>query len=1032
MVAEYDINLREYWRILKKRKLIVFVITLCMGFFSTFFAILRTPTPLYKTVCLIEIQKAPVLEGLYPKTMSWSESDDIETQMTVIKSYAVFQKVAEKMGLIPREVSQGEGQLKSSHILVIENLQSKVEIKREKFSSILHIEVTDSSPAFAQELANSIALTYRELHAEEQVHRTKETLKYIDEQLKDLRGKVRDAEEEFNRFSKDNEIISIDLQSERLLTRAQEIQVELGKQEEERREVRDLLLRLNHFIENPASTDRDFYSAKANGRYQAVNETFVGLMLKRDTLLKEYTAKHPDVVAIGHEIAENASKMALTLQQQLRNIDKREIELAKEAETVERKTKVLLDKKLEYNRLKRKVELYTDMIVLLERKNQEAMIRRAEKPEKVNIVKPALLPGNPINPPQTALNGALGVLVGLILGLIAAFVVETFDTSLGAIEDVEKTLGTQVLGIIPETDAKGIHETLKERMGELAPHVQRQAVNLISHFLPQSMMSESFRAVRTNIDFKYAEKKLKTFLITSTAPQEGKTLIAANLALTMAQAGKKTLLIASDLRKPSVGRIFGLKGSPGLTDVLLGNYRWRDTVNTVADLLLGEMTFDEVMMTPRMDNLHFIPSGAIPFDPAELLQSEHLAEFLGEAKKEYDVLVFDAPPILSAADAIIIGKKVDGVLLVYRIGAVSRRLLRRACSQLEHVKSNVVGVIINGMRPEVSPDFEDYKQYRYYYSYGAEDRDKKGGENRKRWLPGIPVAALAKKGLEKARQSFLGEQRNGLKTILFMAAMALLGAGIFWQSGVSSTPTASYQPTTPSSSNPKTPMGQDRGAAEMNPSGKGSEIPPAPAPESREPAVGLGKKEDPLIVVAKEETQAGSHPEGGVTGVDAAQPAEASSARAGVEKPDPSYPVSICLASFPELKLARQKASEYRNRGVTPYIIKLDSNKGVWFGVYVGYFENGKEAKKLIRRMGFRGARVIETPWANLIGAYSSAVELEEKLRALADLVNSPYVIRGSDGKDRLYVGAFNAVERAKRQHEELKERGIDNEIVKR
>jgi len=138
----------------------------------------------------------------------------------------------------------------------------------------------------------------------------------------------------------------------------------------------------------------------------------VSLVLKRDTLLKEYTSKHPEVVAIRDEIVENARKMALTLQQQVRSLEKAEIEIAEEARAIENKTKVLLDKKLEYNRLKRKVELYTEMIALLERKNQEAMIRRAEKPETVNIVKPALLPTNAINTPSTAVNGILGVVIG--------------------------------------------------------------------------------------------------------------------------------------------------------------------------------------------------------------------------------------------------------------------------------------------------------------------------------------------------------------------------------------------------------------------------------------------------------------------------------------------------------------------------------------------------------------------------------------------------------------------------------------------
>jgi len=239
-MAQYDINLREYWRVLKKRKLVIFLITLLLGLFSTSFAILKKPAPLYTTVCLIEIQKSPVFEGLYAKNFMWQETDDIETQMTVIKGYAVFQKVAEKMGLIPKQNLHGDRELKSSNVLIIEDLQSKVEITREQSSSILKIKAKDTNPAFAQKLANTIALTYRDLHAEQQMQRTTEALKYIEEQQKDVREKLHEAEEEFNRFSKENELISIDLQSEKLLARTQEIQNEARKSGQQKAEFSEL------------------------------------------------------------------------------------------------------------------------------------------------------------------------------------------------------------------------------------------------------------------------------------------------------------------------------------------------------------------------------------------------------------------------------------------------------------------------------------------------------------------------------------------------------------------------------------------------------------------------------------------------------------------------------------------------------------------------------------------------------------------------------------------------------------------------
>jgi capsular exopolysaccharide synthesis family protein len=822
-LAQYDINLREYWRILKKRKFVVILITIVLGLFSIFFAILRAPEPLYTSVCSIKFEKETTLEGLYAKTISWSGGDDIETQITVIKSYPVFERVAESLRLIHAKRKK-DNTLSQNTVSIVDKLQSKVEVTREEFTNIFHIKVTDRNPVFAQRLANTIALTYKELHSEEQMKRTKEALKYISDQLREVREKLRKSEEEFNRFTQKNELLSIDLQSEGLLTRAREIQDETRKLQANKREFEGILRRLNHFVENPSGSDHDFYSSKANTRYQNTNDILVGLLLKRDTLLKAFTPRHPEVVAIRNQILENARKMGILLQLQIDEIEKQGIDLKGELEKVDSKTKVLMDKKLEYDRLKRRVDSYNDMTALLERKNQEALIRKAEKPEEVTIVKPALLPSQPINPPKTVATGAMGILIGLVLGIVIGFTVETFDTSLGAIEDVEETLGTQVLGIIPQADAKDIRESLKEKHPEkVKGHTIEQAVNLISHLVPKSMMAESFRALRTNIEFKEAEKEIKTLVVASTSPEEGKTLVAMNLAMTMAQAGTKVLLVGSDLRKPTIDKAFGVEMTPGLSDILMGNYPWRDTVKTVTDIIMGQMSPDEVMMTPGLDNLHIITSGPIPPNPAELMDSKRFIDFLQEAREEYDMIIFDSSPVLSTADAAILGANADGVLLVYRVGAVSRGLLRRSTAQLRQVQSNLVGVVLNGMRPDVSPDFQDYKYYSYYYAYGEEEKGRKS-RKRKKGFSFLKVRgdkqekeeqkpSLQEEGerapereerrgdtlerevrklsapdmAESVPKSREGKSRRG-RFALLLLAVVVLGGALLWQNGIIALP----------------------------------------------------------------------------------------------------------------------------------------------------------------------------------------------------------------------------------------------------
>ena len=148
---------------------------------------------------------------------------------------------------------------------------------------------------------------------------------------------------------------------------------------------------------------------------------------------------------------------------------------------------------------------------------------------------------------------------------------------------------------------------------------------------------------------------------------------------------------------------------------------------------------------------------------------------------------------------------------------------------------------------------------------------------------------------------------------------------------------------------------------------------------------------------------------------------------------DSRYPFSICLASIPDLGRARKAAAQYQKKGLSLYVVKVELSKGIWYRIYTGYFEKREVGEKLIYEKGFQGAKVIETPWANLIGTFlSPQEELEEKMRFLRELDYFPYVVKGRDGTEKLYMGAFYERDRAQRQCEELSKRGIENQIVKR
>ncbi|MBW1997410.1 MAG: polysaccharide biosynthesis tyrosine autokinase [Deltaproteobacteria bacterium] len=1038
-MAQYDINLREYWRILKKRKAVVIIIAIALGTFSTLFSTFRAPPPLYTATCSIKFEKQTTVEGLYARTISWSDSDDMETQISILNSFSVFQRVAEEMCLIPKGTVKREF-IKPRHISIIEGLQSKVKVSREGFTNIINISASNGDPAFAQRLANTVARTYKAMHAEQQMKRTAEALKYIADQLKKVRQKLKESEEEFNRFTQENQIISFELQSENLLQRKQEIRQEIRNVRDARRELEVVLERLTGFIKNPVRSGMNFYSSRADEQYRSTNGILVELLLKRDTLLEDFTSKHPEVVAISRKIIETARKMKILLQLDLRDLEKKEQSLFEELEALQERTNDIMEKKLEYDRLKRKVDLYHDMTALLEEKNQEALIRKAEKPEEITIVKPALLPAAPVNPPKTAATAVLGIVIGLVIGLVSAFIVEAFDTSLGAIEDVEQTIGAQVLGVIPHSDVKEIMGSLKAHVAEeLKNRHLLQTPHLASHYAPKSMMAESFRALRTNVQFKFAEKRIKSVVVTSTSPQEGKTLVSTNLAITMAQAGVKTLLVGADMRKPVMGKVFGLENAPGLAEVILGNHPWRDTVKSITDIIMGKMSLDEVMLTPGLDNLNIITSGNIPPNPAELMESRRFDIFLEEAKKEYDLIVFDSPPIVSTADASIVASKMDGVVLVYRVGAVSRVLLKRAKAQLEQIGCNLIGVVLNGMKPEISPDFKDY--YKYYYSYRVVD----GKKNK-----GFPGKGLFRGWRSKERPTDLdqewhserlekpsevsGKKKGPLRSVLLLIALVILALGLLWHNGMIDPGEWLSSEKPPTKKEPPKPLVKRsllKGEIKTRKTGRGE--PPAMGgrPEEKErkgekreeqgttPEVKLQGAEREL---GKEPTLSpeGSHGLGVVTQVP-------------VPEKEPLYPYSLYLGSFRNIALAKKAKAFYGKKGIGTYWAKVRfKGKGVWYRVFTGYFRSPGEAEEFKEERGLQEAEVKMTRYANLVGTFERDGELEARVKELESMGLTPYVIRRGAGKAMLLVGAYVTKEGAEGNQKDLQLKGIISKVVER
>lgn len=304
---------------------------------------------------------------------------------------------------------------------------------------------------------------------------------------------------------------------------------------------------------------------------------------------------------------------------------------------------------------------------------------------KATIVNPADYDPDPVAP-RTLLNTVVAGILGLLLGIAVAVARELLDTSVSSAEDVEKTLDSPVLASVGY-DGDVPKQPLISDSSSHAPRV------------------EAFRLLRTNLQFLNLDRTPRSIVITSALPGEGKTSTAANLAIALAQTGRRVLLIDGDLRRPKAAGVLGLERSVGFTTVLVGRAELKDSIQRHAE-----------------SGIFFLASGPIPPNPTEVLQSNTARALLDRVSEMFDMVIIDAPPLLPVSDAAIIARDVDGAILVVRHGKTTREQLRQAGQRLSHVDANLLGVTVN-MTPKRSGRGYGYGYgYEYEYTYAPQHK----------------------------------------------------------------------------------------------------------------------------------------------------------------------------------------------------------------------------------------------------------------------------------------------------------------------
>lgn len=338
----------------------------------------------------------------------------------------------------------------------------------------------------------------------------------------------------------------------------------------------------------------------------------------------------------------------------------------------------------ELARLQSTLTQYQNSYASLLKSYEEVRVAEAQALSNIIVDEPALVPGEPVKP-RKELNTLLAAVVGAMLAVGVAFLIEYLDDTVKTPDDVRQSLGLALLGTITR---------FRSRNGE-SP--------LVAARHPRSPISEAYRILRTNLQFFSLDKPLKTLLVTSASPMEGKSTTIANLGVVMAQAGLSVIIVDSDLRRPTLHKIFGLNNNRGLTTALLPEGGGLD----------GNLQQTDI------ENLKVLTSGPIPPNPSELLGSHRMRQLIDQLKSTADAVIFDSPPALAVTDAAVLANELDAVLLVVDAGKTRREVVQHARDILAGVGATILGAALNKLSERGGAG------YYYYYYYSTDGTDKK-------------------------------------------------------------------------------------------------------------------------------------------------------------------------------------------------------------------------------------------------------------------------------------------------------------------
>ena len=491
----YDLSIRDYLLILKKRKRIialVLLLTLTAVIFGTY---ITAPSPEYKATASVRVERITDVTGFLMEVISYPLGDVLQGQMEMIRSFEVLAKAAKAMGLIPREATTDEVTTNEKYRSAIASLRSAITVEREGQSNIIAINAVAPAPEKAQQLANLVSEQYREVNIASRNKRVFEAKDFVEKRLKQIEEKLKGAEEDLRSFREGATLAHLSQQEVETAKKLVDVEGKIEDLKTEKAEVDQAIQQVKQG--RMISPRAQLTIERDQSNVVTTLKIYADLLLKKENLLLTYFPAHPAVKAVDGELENTKIELLKHLAAESSSDQTRIDLLGGELRVLQGKARQLPAAALNYERLKREVEINDTLYTQLKTKYQELLIKEAEKIEEVSIVNPAVKPFSPMNRPSYFQNGILGILIGLLLGVVFSVFYESYDTSITTVEEIESILEVPVLGVIPYLGEKEMKEAMSKRKDGQLPQDPELFKALFTYFNPDHYLTEAFRILRT-------------------------------------------------------------------------------------------------------------------------------------------------------------------------------------------------------------------------------------------------------------------------------------------------------------------------------------------------------------------------------------------------------------------------------------------------------------------------------------------------------------------------------------------------------